>query len=1186
MQMKHLYIFFSLFILTCSAFSVSAIGGPEASQQLHFRENKNQWAENILFIGFMNSGNIFLEKNTITFQLFNGNDLQKLHPRKNEDVIVHSHVYRMHFENANPNPVIMKENPSSEYYNYFIGNDPKKWASEVYQYQTVTYLNLYPKIDFKVFGMGLTMKYEFIVHAGGNPDDIKIRYEGADGMNISDLGSLFIKTSVGDVVEAPPIVYQKDYWIKKDISSKYVLNGNYLQFKLNEDYNKNIDLIIDPTLIFSTFTGSTADNWGFTATYDAVGNLYLGGYVNTEQFGGSYPTTTGAFQTTYGGGTGGGSGTGSGNGFSSDMGITKFNSLGTALLYSTYLGGSDNENPHSLFVNSSNQLCVYGKSYSSNYPVTPGCFDNTYNGDADIVITVFNTTGTALIGSTYIGGSGMDGVNYDPHEFIFGGLKYNYGDDARGEIICDNLNDIYVASSTTSSDFPVSANAYQSSLGGGQDGCAFKLNPTCSSLIYSTYLGGTLEDACYSLDKKSDNTLYITGGTQSSNFPSVPGGVHPTYQGGSCDGYLIHLSADGSQVLNSTFLGTSAFDQSYNIKMDLNENVYVIGLTEGSYPTTAGVYSNPNSGQFITKLDPTLATVMYATVVGNGNGLPNISPTAFLIDTCENVYACGWGTSNGLFGHTCDMFNLPLTGNAFQSTTDGTDFYIIALSANAQQLLYGTYFGGNGAIEHVDGGTSRFDRRGFIYEAICAGCGGNSLTPTTPGVWSNTNNSSNCNELGFKMDINLIHVQAQALADPAATGCTPLTVNFINNSQNATQYFWDFGDATLTNDTSVAFQPTWTFINPGTYSVMLIANNPASCFGPDTAWTSVVVLNTNVTANFSMTPHDFCDSVVVDFSGSSSGSNTQFNWTFGDGTSGIGQNISHSYFNDSVAVVTYFVTLIIYDSTACNPLDTVTQSFTVFPKVEAGISNPDLYGCIPYLAHFFYNGHAQTSVTWDFGDQSATSNQLNPTHIYTAPGDYTVIVTAQNPIACNGQDTAVCHVHIFDPPPVPDFTPIPDVIMLFESIYFDNHTVGATNYWWNFGDGGNSSEYSPSHQYSDGGDFDVCLLVNTSTPCPDSVCKKITVLLPQAVGVPNAFSPSSNGPNNILYVEGQGITDFIFKVFNRWGEKVFETNDLAIGWDGIYNGKPQDMDVYVWELNALMEDGTRVIKSGNVTLLR
>lgn len=126
---------------------------------------------------------------------------------------------------------------------------------------------------------------------------------------------------------------------KKDISSKYVLNGNYLQFKLNEDYNKNIDLIIDPTLIFSTFTGSTADNWGFTATYDAVGNLYLGGYVNTEQFGGSYPTTTGAFQTTYGGGTGGGSGTGSGNGFSSDMGITKFNSLGTALLYSTYLGG-------------------------------------------------------------------------------------------------------------------------------------------------------------------------------------------------------------------------------------------------------------------------------------------------------------------------------------------------------------------------------------------------------------------------------------------------------------------------------------------------------------------------------------------------------------------------------------------------------------------------------------------------------------------------------------------------------------------------------------------------------------------------------------------------------------------------------------------------------------------------------
>lgn len=1186
--MKHFYkLLFIVFFVSMQ--NLFAHDHPKPNQELHFQQNKNQWDPRINFIGFMNGGCIYLENNTFTFKLFDGNDLAKTHPTQQPSVLVHGHIYKMHFDGANPNPVIMQEAPAPEYYNYFHGNNPAKWATDVKAFQTVTYLNLYPGIDLKVYGMGLTMKYDLIVHAGANIADIKISYEGTDGLELKN-GSLHVKTSVGEIIEAPPYSYQNVAWNKIPVSTKYVLTGNVLQFDVNEKYNRNEDLIIDPTLIFSTFTGSTADNWGFTATYDNTGNLYLGGYVNTEQFGGAYPTTVGAFQTTYGGGTGGGAGNGNGNGFSSDMGITKFNATGTTMIYSTYLGGADNENPHSLFVNSLNQLCVYGKAYSIDYPVTAGCYDNTYNGDADIVITVLSPGGNSLIGSTFIGGSGMDGVNFDPHEFIFGGLKYNYGDDARGEIICDASNNIYVASSTVSNNFPVTGAAYQIVAGGGQDGCAFKLNPTCTSLSYCTYLGGSLEDACYSLDLKSDNTLYITGGTQSANFPSVPGGWHPAYLGGSCDGYLLHLSANGSSILNSTFLGTAAFDQSYNVKMDLNENVYVIGLTEGVYPTVGVVYSNPGSGQFITKLDPTLTTVAYATVVGNGNGLPNISPTAFLIDTCENVYACGWGTDNTLFGHTCDMHNMPLTGNAFQNTTDGTDFYIIALSANAGQLLYGTYFGGNGAIEHVDGGTSRFDRRGFIYEAICAGCGGNSLTPTTPGVWSNTNNSSNCNELGFKMDINLIHVSALALANPAATGCTPLTVNFINNSVNATEYFWDFGDATLTNDTSILFQPTWVFTVPGVYPVMLIANNPASCFGPDTAYTSVVVLNTNVTANFTYTTQDFCDSMIITFHGTSTGASTNFNWTFGDGGTGVGQDISHTYFNDSDIVVNYTITLIIYDTTACNPLDTVSQSITVSPVVYAGILNPNFTGCAPLDCHFFYDGQAQTAVLWDFGDGSPTSTLQNPTHIYDTPGTYIVTVIGFNPVSCNGQDTATTTVIVFAYPPTPDFTANPTTVMLGTPIQFTNLTIGGVNYYWTFGDGTSSTDFSPSHTYVDGGEFTACLLVNTSTPCPDSTCRVVTILLPQAIGVPNAFHPCAPGVtpcnNGFFNVEGQGITEFVLKVFNRWGEKVFETNDRNIGWDGIYKGKPQDMDVYVWELNALMENGERVVTSGNVTLIR
>ena len=330
------------------------------------------------------------------------------------------------------------------------------------------------------------MKYDFIVHAGGNVNDIKISYEGTDEMNVSN-SCVHIKTSVGEIIEAPPFSYQKTDWNIAQVKCKYELNNNLLKFKLIENYNSSKDLIIDPTLVFSTYTGSTADNFGYTATYDDAGNLYMGGYVNTVQFGGAYPTTAGAFQIAFGGGT-----STSGIQFPCDMGITKFNATGTALIYSTYLGGNDNETPHSLFVNTNNQLCVYGRTYSPNFPVTAGAYDPTYNGDADMSVTVFNLNGTALIGSTYIGGTGMDGVNYDPTEYLLGNLKFNYGDDARGEIICDLANNIYVGSCTYSSNFPVTPGAFQTAYGGMQDGCVFKLNANRYKLYANNSLKKTI----------------------------------------------------------------------------------------------------------------------------------------------------------------------------------------------------------------------------------------------------------------------------------------------------------------------------------------------------------------------------------------------------------------------------------------------------------------------------------------------------------------------------------------------------------------------------------------------------------------------------------------------------------------------------------------------------------------------
>ncbi|HZF99771.1 MAG TPA: hypothetical protein VEY71_02165, partial [Chitinophagales bacterium] len=537
---------------------------------------------------------------------------------------------------------------------YFQGNDPSRWAGSVNGFTSVRYHEVYPGIDLHYYVKDGLVKYDFILKANADPTQIKLRYNGVDRLEMKN-GHVYVYTSVGHAVETAPVSIQQD---GTNVKSKYKLEGNDVSFEFPLGYNKFQQLTIDPTLIFSTYSGSTADNFGFTATYDNGGNMYLGGLVNASS--GAYPTTVGAFQTTWGGGS-----TTSGTLYPTDMAITKFNADGTARIYSTYLGGSDNDTPHSMFVNSLGQLVVYGRTYSSNFPTTPGCYDNSYNLNGDISITVFNADGTGLVGSTFVGGLGEDGTNGTAEPTLGNDLKRNYADDARGEVVCDANNNIYVASCTFSDNFPVSGGAVQTLYGGAQDGVTFKLDASAANLLYSTYLGGSQADACYSLDlKTSDNTVYVSGGTRSANFPiAASGGLNPTYIGGYSDGFVLRLNTAASAVLNATFLGTDLEDQSYFVKLDVNENVYVAGTTYGAYPVTPGVYTDPNSGQYITKFPPALDTIIWSTVVGNGNGEPNLSITAFLVDTCENVYVCGWG-GNLFFTppfQTNDMFGMPVT---------------------------------------------------------------------------------------------------------------------------------------------------------------------------------------------------------------------------------------------------------------------------------------------------------------------------------------------------------------------------------------------------------------------------------------------------------------------------------------------------------------------------------------------
>lgn len=842
-----------------------------AQSRFLFVENKGQWPEEFNYKCDLPGGAMFIEPGVITWHFVDRSAMHHAHtsPMVNKQHMIRGHAFKTLFINANKEAHHFSTEPVKYYLNYFLGNDPENWVSELYPKQKIYYQNLWNQIDLHFYNASGRLKYDFIVHPGGDIADLRWKYDGVSEAKIKD-GHLIIKTSLGTVTEQKPYAYQMVHGDKKEIYCRYIQqpNGEFT-FEVGK-YNRNLPLVIDPTLIFSSFTGSTADNFGMTATYDSQGHFYTGGMAYNV----GYPVTVGAYQTTtnLNGSTYG----------VTDVVITKFTPDGSNLVYSTYLGGgtatSGTETVHSLIVNENDELYMFGVTSSSDFPTTSGAYDQTFNGGSfigfmqngtyfhsgtDIYVSKFNATGTSLLASTFIGGSGNDGVNYN-HNYLSAGnwisnydsLQFNYGDQFRGEIMLDAAGNCYVATTTKSSDFPV-VNALQPSFGGIQDAVIFKFDPNLQNLIFSTYLGGNNKDAAYGIKVDQNNDVYVVGGTASADFPTTAGVINTAFQSGNADGFVAKIDASGNALVSSTYIGTNDYDQLFFIDLDVDNDVYVFGQTKnpGGYSSFNANYFNNNSGQFVSKFNNSLTTVIYNSQIGNGNGQVNISPTAFLVDICENVYISGWGGSlisgNPLTG-------LPVTPNALQSSSgDGYNFYVAVYAANFDSLVYATYFGGPQSREHVDGGTSRFDKNGVIYQSVCAGCGGYDDFPTTPGAWSQNNNSTNCNNGVFKLSIEMPIVNANF--DFPSAVCAGLTYQFQSNASNTLLHQWYFGDG----DSSNVPNPLHTFPYPGLYNVTLIVTDTtlSSCITSDTITKQITIVDSP--GNPDLAQIDVCQSSSV-----------------------------------------------------------------------------------------------------------------------------------------------------------------------------------------------------------------------------------------------------------------------------------------------------------------------------------
>lgn len=833
--------------------------------EIVFEENKNQWPSQVKYQADIPGGKVFLEQNAFTFLYQERIDWHKVCRRSlDQTVKVKNHCYKVKFNNSLPNVTTSGNNRSASHRNYYLGNDPAKWAEHVALFGEVYYRSIYNQTDLKIYKAETNLKYDILVHPGGNPADIQLEYEGTDGMYLKK-GKLFIQTSIYNLIEEEPYAYQDVNGLQKKITCAYVLNGNKLSFSVGP-YDHSLPLIIDPILVASTYSGSTADNWGFTATYDNSGNIYMAGIAA----GTGYPTTVGAFDATYNGGS-----SPSSTSWPFDISISKFNPTGSTLMYSTYYGGLVNEQPNSLIVNSSGELYVLGRTNSTNFPVTASAYGQTQNGGYDIIVGKFNTTG-GLIASTYLGGTADDCININSNWEIFGTTKFNYTDDGRSEIALDNSSNVYVAACTRSNNFPVTGSAPDATLGGAQDAVVFSFSSDLSTLAWSTYLGGGSEDAAFGIKLDNSNNVYVTGGTASTDFPVTSGVLHMTYQGGLTDGFVAVLNSTGSSLLRSTYLGTTAYDQGFFLDLDASNDVYVFGQTQGAYPVSPGVYSNTNGGMFVHKLNNALTTTSFSSVIGTGGYAVNISPTAFGIDANQNIYLAGWGRSSVLSSNMpspSTTTGLPVTGDAIQPITDGKDHYIASFSANMQTLTFGTFFGegtSNPGADHVDGGTSRFDGNGVLYQAACASNGGTQGFPTTPTAYSSTNNSNhinapspnsppqtvfNTNQAVFKIDIaSSSTVTASAGATPTS-GCVPLAVSFSSSGSSSGTYLWNFGDG----NTSASANPAHTFTASGTYTVSLIVTVTGGA--KDTAYVSINVLsNQNLSLSLAGTLPAGCNS--------------------------------------------------------------------------------------------------------------------------------------------------------------------------------------------------------------------------------------------------------------------------------------------------------------------------------------
>jgi len=570
----------------------------------------------------------------------------------------------------------------------FIGNDSSKWRSNIPTYGLVTLGEVYPGIEVKLKAYGRSIEKLFYVKAGADPGSIRLRVSGGESLRVKEEGELEVKTELGEVKFSRPVAYQEidgrrvevavDYRILNSEPrtpnsepltplSEFITNPPTPPFKKEGqggfdseliygfkvgDYDRTRKLVIDP-ILQSTYLGGSSAEWVYSIAIDSCGNVFVAGDTRSTNF----PGTTGGAQPSSGG--------------YDDVFVTKLNSSLTSILQSTYLGGSHDDSVLSITIDSVGNVYVAGYTLSTNFPGTTGGAQPSYAGGSYPIgfVTKLNSSLTSILQSTYLGGG------EDDHAY---------------SIAIDSSGNVYVAGSTGSTNFPGTTGGAQPSYGGAGDCFVTKLNSSLTSIIQSTYLGGSSEDYVLSIAIDSGGNVYVTGNTLSTNFPGTTGGAQPFF-GGSLDGFVSKLNSALTSILQSTYLGGSRLDPADSITIDSVGNVYVAGWTTSTnFPrTTGGAQPSHGGGDydaFVSKLNSALTSIIQSTYLG---GSRDEGAYSIAIDSVGNVFVAGYTESTNFPG---------TTGGAQPSHAGGyygEDGFVTKFNSSLTSILQSTYLGGS-----------------------------------------------------------------------------------------------------------------------------------------------------------------------------------------------------------------------------------------------------------------------------------------------------------------------------------------------------------------------------------------------------------------------------------------------------------------------------------------------------------